>query len=237
MRKLLTIIIVLAAMTSTAQVSEQLIRDIQYAEYLVSNNRKPLAYEHLNNIIRTHKTCAEAYYLRALAYRADGNTKSAIRDLQNAMQYGPSTAKYHMENTSLMLQLKKYGQAYASLQKAMQCDSALTTESDHNKLVSAETMAINGATIDAIRIINTVDTRSGQYYRIKGIAYTKAGLNDEAIQTLGLAIDTDPKLTDCYIWRGMAHYQSGNTSKAHADWQTAIRKREYDARIYLEKYK
>ncbi len=236
MRKLLTIIMLLAATNSMAQISEQLIRDLQHAEYLVANNRQPLAYECINNIIRAHKTCAEAYYLRALAYRADGNTKSAIRDLQTATKYSPNSARYHMENTSLMLQLKKYGQAYASLQKAMQCDSALTTESDHNKLVSAETMAINGNAIDAIRIINTIETTSGQYYRIKGIAYTQAGLNDEAIQTLGTALDTAPGLTDCYIWRGMAHYQSGNSARAHADWQTAIKKREYSARKYIEKY-
>lgn len=235
MKKIILILLILSALPVYSQTSGQLAQDLQYAQYLTNNGRQLLAYTTLNNIIKENRGCAEAYYLRSICYRADGNMKSAESDISQALKLSPLNAKYLVETASQMLQQKKKTRALEYLNKAVNTDSAYVMSTDSRKLMAAEIWA-ESQTIDAIRTINSVENTSANLYRVKGMAYTAAGQNSQAIELLGKAIDVDPKLTDCYIWRGMAHYQNGNSQKAHADWNTAIRKGHTDARKYIERY-
>jgi len=227
-----------ATLQAAAQDSGSLTDDLKYAAYLVSNNRGALAYSTINDIIKAHPTCAEAYYLRAMAYSNDQNPKPALNDIDLAIRYNTQNTDYRWLKCELLHRQGKYaaaGKCLGELTSAKNND--ISDESDARKLLAAEIMVLTDNTIDAIRIINSTVNRGAAFYRARGMAYTSAGMYQMAIDDLAHAIDIDPSLSDCYIWRGLARYKNGQRQEGRADWQTAISKREYKAKEYLDKYK
>ena len=58
-----------------------------------------------------------------------------------------------------------------------------------------------------------------------------------AIRHIQTALDIDPSMSDIYVWRGLAKYQSGDRKGAHSDWEVAVSKRQYEASNLLQKYR
>ncbi len=237
MRKLIAILIATAALQASAQEKTPLESNLQYAGYLVENSRGVLAYTTLNDIIKDSPRCAQAYYLRAKAYMNDQNTKAAMQDIDMALRIDGQNAEYMWLKCSLLMLRNKPEAAAAYAEKLASAPYNIQNESDERKLLAAEIMVLSGNTIDALPIINSVQKNGAGLHRVRGMAYTKAGLYKEAINNLGMAIDIDPSLGDCNSWRGLAKYMTGQKSDARADWQPALQKGNYAARQYLDKYK
>ncbi|MBO7567127.1 MAG: tetratricopeptide repeat protein [Bacteroidales bacterium] len=242
--------------------------ELQYAEYLVNNGRSVLAYPTLNKIIAKTPSSHYAHYLRALNYFNDGNPKSALYDIDEALKRRPLETQYLKLKGDVLSALGKYGKAAECYSKAVKSNDEppmqilysaaqaylrakdygnashyasimldAAPESDSAKLLAAEIHIADNNTTDALRVINTVIKHDAQFYRLRGIAYCKSEMNDYAISDLNAALDIEPTLSDIYIWRGLAKYQSGNRKGAHDDWNTAISKRQYEAKNMLQKYR
>ncbi len=241
--------------------------DLQYAAYLVNNGKSALAYPALNKLIAQSPSLHYAYYLRALNYYNDGNAKSALYDIEQALRRRPTNADYLALQGDILSLMGKHGKAAESYSKAVRDEDAppqriyaaalaylrnkdydnatryaarlldLAPLSDSAKLLAAEIHIEEGNTIDALRIINTTTKQDAAFYRLRGMAYCKSQMNDLSISDLNNAIDLDPSLSDIYIWRGLAKYQKGDRKGAHADWNTAISRRQYGAKELLQKYR
>ena len=266
-RLIIIITAMLASITASAQQGD-VNDELQYAAYLVNNGKSALAYPTLNKLIAKSPSMHYAYYLRSLNYYNDGNTKSALYDITQALQRRPLETSYLKLKGDILSQMGKHGKAAECYSKAMRGNDEpplsiayaatlaylrdkdygnavkyagimldAAPDSDSAKLLAAEVHIADQNTTDALRIINTATTRNAQFYRIRGIAYCKSQMNDLAINDLNAALDIDPSLSDIYIWRGLAKYQSGNRKSAHDDWNTAISKRQYEASNLLQKYR
>lgn len=217
-----------------AQVSDQ---DLSYAEYLVTNNRRELAYTSLNQIIAQHPNWHRAYYLRAINYLGDNNLKSSMQDINLAIRQNPRNACYLGLKSQILYKMGKTATAAETMEKAIGIDEAYPYSDLDTKLAAAEILASSGNTIDALPIINSIDQRTARYLLVKGITYVQADMTAEAISELSNALDMQPSLYEAYIWRGLAYYKSGDRDKAHSDWNTAIRNHQYKAKEYLYKYR
>lgn len=268
MKTLALIIIMLATLAHTAANAQQDNGDdLQYAEYLVNNGRSALAYPALNEMIAKSPSMHYAYYLRALCYYNDGNPKSALYDIEQALRRRPNNADYLALKGDILSKMEKFGKAaecfaqsvrgvdapaqriysaalaylrdkdYANASKYAARLLDIAPESDSAKLLAAEIHIADQNATDALRIINTVAAHNAQFHRLRGIAYCQAQMNDFAISDLNSAIDLDPTLADIYVWRGLAKYQKGDRKGAHDDWNTAISKRQYEASKMLQKYR
>ncbi|MBQ2099081.1 MAG: tetratricopeptide repeat protein [Bacteroidales bacterium] len=253
----------LAAVSQTEQQKDAL----QYAAYLVNNGKSALAYPELNKLIAQSPSLHYAYYLRALNYYNDGNPKSALYDIEQALKRRPTDGNYLMLRGDIHILMGKYGKAAESYSKAARDEDApsqriyaaalaylrdndyanatkyasrlldATPDSDSAKMLAAEIYIADFNTTDALRLINTVSKHDASFYRLRGIAYCKSQMNDLAINDLNSALDIDPSLSDIYVWRGLAKYQSGDRKAAHSDWNTAISLRQYAAKDMLQKYR
>ncbi len=270
MKKLAIIIIAILTLPlrqASAQQSGSIDDELQYAAYLVNNGKDALAYQTLNSLIKRSPSCHYAYYLRALNYYNDKNSKSAIYDINEALKHRPTNNDYLALKGDILSMMGKYGQAAESYSKAVRDDDAphtriyaaalaylrakdyaaatryasrlldLAPDSDSAKMLAAEIYIEDNNTIDALRLINSATKHDAQFYRLRGIAYCKAQMNQYAINDLNSAIDIDPTLHDIYLWRGLAKYQQGDRKGAHADWNNAISLRQYRAKELLQKYR
>ncbi|MBR2201726.1 MAG: tetratricopeptide repeat protein [Bacteroidales bacterium] len=264
------LIIIVSAMLATLTANAQrgdIDSDLQYAEYLVNNGKGALAYPELNKIISQSPSLHYAYYLRALNYYNDGNSKSALYDIDQALRRRPNSADYLALKGDILSLGGKYGKAAECYAKAVRDEDAppqriyataqaylrdkdytnaikyaerlldLAPGSDSAKMLAAEIYIDDNNTTDALRAINTVTEHNAQYHRLRGIAYCKSQMNDYAIADLNAALDIDPSMSDIYVWRGLAKYQAGDRKGAHDDWNTAISKRQYEAANLLQKYR
>ena len=241
--------------------------DLQYAEYLVNNGKSELAYPSLNKIISQSPSSHYAYYLRALNYYNDGNTKSALYDIDQALKHRPLDADYLALKGDILTLSGKHGKAADNYAKAVRNEDApphriyatasaylrdkdyanaikyaerlldIAPDSDSAKMLAAEIFIDDNNTTDALRLINTVVAHNAQFHRLRGIAYCKSQMIDYAIQDLNAALDIDPSMSDIYVWRGLAKYQSGDRKGAHNDWNIAVSKRQYEASNLLQKYR
>lgn len=241
--------------------------DLQYAEYLVNNGKSELAYPSLNKIISQSPSSHYAYYLRALNYYNDGNTKSALYDIDQALKHRPLDADYLALKGDILTLSGKHGKAADNYAKAVRNEDApphriyatasaylrdkdyanaikyaerlldIAPDSDSAKMLAAEIFIDDNNTTDALRLINTVVAHNAQFHRLRGIAYCKSQMNNYAIQDLNAALDIDPSMSDIYVWRGLAKYQSGDRKGAHNDWNIAVSKRQYEASNLLQKYR
>ncbi len=226
-----------ASLQASAQDTPSNGSNLQYAEYLVENGRGALAYSTLNDIIRQNPGCAQAYFLRATAYMNDNNMKAAMNDIDLALRHNATNADYMWLKCRLLYNQDKHKAAMAYVEKLASAPYNIMDESDDRKLMAAELMVKNGNTIDALPIINSVEQKSARLYLVRGMAYTSVGMYDLATGDLSYAIDLDPKMSDCYLWMGLAKYKSGNRKEAHNCWQTALQKGNYKAKQYIDKYK
>ena len=236
-RLLLSILIAAASLEAAAQEPAPLQSDLQYASYLVSNSRGALAYSTINSIIKSHPQCAEAYYLRAKAYMGDSNMKSASRDIDYAIKLSPSSAEYIWLKTQMLYSEDKIKEAAQHLSKVMQIDGDFAADYDDRKILAAEILALSGSAIDALPLINSVSQPSARLCRARGIAYAMAQMNSMAISELSSAMDLDPSLTDCKLWQALAKYQMGQRAEAREEWESALQRRDFRAKKFLEKYK
>ncbi len=256
----------LTTLTATAQRGD-IDGDLQYAEYLVNNGKSALAYSELNKIISQSPSSHFAYYLRALNYYNNGNAKSALYDIDQALRRRPNSADYLALKGDILTLNGKYGKAAEIYAKAVRDEDAppqriyaaasaymrdkdyanaakyaerlldLAPDSDSAKMLAAEIFINDNNTTDALRIINTVAAHNAQFHRLRGIAYCKSQMNNYAIADLNAALDIDPTMSDIYVWRGIAKYQSGDRKGAHNDWNVAVSKRQYEASNLLQKYR
>ena len=265
-RLIIIVSAMLATLTATAQRGD-IDSDLQHAEYLVNNGKSALAYPELNKIISQSPSAHYAYYLRALNYYNDGNAKSALYDIDQALRRRPTSTDYLALKGDILSLSGKYGKAAEIYAKAVRDEDAppqriyataqaylrdkdyanavkyaerlldLEPGSDSAKMLAAEIYIDDNNTTDALRIINTVTVHNAQYHRLRGIAYCKSQMNDYAVADLNAALDIDPSMSDIYVWRGLAKYQSGDRNGAHDDWNTALSKRQYEASNLLQKYR
>lgn len=241
--------------------------DLQYAAYLVNNGKDALAFQTLNSLIKRAPSCHYAYYLRALNYYKDQNPKSALYDINEAIKRRPTEPDYLALKGDILSSMGKHRQAAENYSKATHSENPApahiyaaalaymrdkdynnatryaerlletTPESDTAKMLAAEINIEQDNPIDALRIINTATRHDATFYRLRGIAYCKAMMNQYAISDLNSALDIDPTLHDIYLWRGLAKYQNGDRKGAHADWNNAITLRQYRAKELLQKYR
>ncbi|MCQ2253077.1 MAG: hypothetical protein MJZ61_06490 [Bacteroidales bacterium] len=238
MRKTALLILLLCGgIQAFAQESTPLEKDLSYAEYLVNNQRRELAYSKINEIIKQHANCSQAYYLRASNYLEDGNDKAAMKDINRALQYNSQNATYLALKSMILYKQGKTESAGEIMEQALRRDSQTILGNTQRRLNIAEILVTSGNTIDAFPIINSVENHDGNFYRVRGMAYAYGNMNTYAINDLSKALDMDPHLEDTYIWRGMAKYNNGDRDGALNDWNTAIKRGLYKAKEFIEKYK
>lgn len=267
MRYILFSILLVISLGAGAQQPTALDKDLNYAKYLVDNGKSDFAYSTLNQIIKKHPSCARAYYIRAINYYNDGNTKSAIADIDLAIKRQPRAAEYHSLKGQILYMAQKFSQSgdcfvqsfrlsdtlmsscyYAARAfcKAEDYDKAESwaakyidayPDCDSAKFLMSEILSCSGDPVGALRIINSMETKGADFYRLRGIAYCKSELYEYSLADLNKALDLNPKLVDIYLWRGLANCKAGNKQAAKADWNTALKFRLYKANDYLEKYR
>jgi tetratricopeptide (TPR) repeat protein len=113
----------LASLSVAAQ-SSDLESDLQYAEYLVNNGKSALAYPALNKIISQSPSTHYAYYLRALNYYNDGNAKSALYDIDQALKRRPLDSDYLALKGDILTLNGKHGKAAENYAKAVRNEDA-----------------------------------------------------------------------------------------------------------------
>ncbi len=123
MIRISTILIVMLMMPLSIVAQPQSVQDeIKYAAYLVDNGKNSLAYQTLNSLIAKSPSAHEAYYLRARAYYNDGNAKSALYDIDQALKRRPTSPQYLELRGDILSSAGKYSQAAETFSKATKAD-------------------------------------------------------------------------------------------------------------------
>jgi len=267
MKHLIFCLLLISNLNAFAQTVTQLDKDLDHAAYLVNYDRREAAFSELNGFIKKHPSNHRAYYLRAINYYKDGNTKSALEDINYALKYRYNSADYHKLKGEILALSQKYKSSAESFETALRfCDTAFANyyfaaksyylaeefqraennmkkflehhpENDSAKYLYAEILASNNNQIDALKIVNSMQQKGADFYRLRGIVYCKSEMYEYSLKDLNTALDLNPKLTDIYLWRGLAYYFSNKRDLAKADWQTALKYRHFKANNYLEKYR
>ncbi|MBQ3656699.1 MAG: hypothetical protein II956_07635 [Bacteroidales bacterium] len=259
MKYFLFVLLLAAGLSSVAQENQELVN----IEYLIDNGRGEAVYQDLCGLIKKHPLEDRAYFLRAKYYFLTSNHKAALQDVDYALKYRHNAAAYHDLKGEILCLGKKYFQAAMSFETAFKTDTLFLkcrykaakayfqakkldkaesfiknyAESDSSKLLLAEIFMEKQDVISALKTVNTIEKKTAEFYRLRGIIYCKAEMYAESIKDFNAALDFNPSLTDIYLWRGLSYYFSGEKLLAKQDWNTALKYRHFKANDYLEKYR
>ena len=205
--------------------------------------------------------------MRATAYINDGNYKSAVSDLEQAIKLRSRNALYLSALADTYYNLQKYSKAVEMWIAAIKADELLI----HNYLniarasllakdyavaekyarlylimfasnmeaisILSESLAQQDDCVAALKVLNTATKKNATFYRSRGIIYLKSETYQYAIDDFNRAIDLDPTLYDVYLHRGLAYYYTGKKQEAKNDWNIALKNRIFKANEYLAKYR
>lgn len=242
-------------------------KDLESAAHLINIHRNGDAFPILNQVIKKHPSAHYAWYLRATAYINDGNYKSAVSDLEQAIKLRSRNALYLSALADTYYNLQKYSKAVEMWIAAIKADELLI----HNYLniarasllakdyavaekyarlylimfasnmeaisILSESLAQQDDCVAALKVLNTATKKNATFYRSRGIIYLKSETYQYAIDDFNRAIDLDPTLYDVYLHRGLAYYYTGKKQEAKNDWNIALKNRIFKANEYLAKYR
>ena len=155
-------------------------------------------------------------YERAIAYLTQAIEAGDLNRANLALAYHYRGAEY--------LKTKRYDEAIADLDKAIELDGKLATAYSDRGVAWRRKGDDARAVADYSEAIRLWPNWHG-YYLNRGLALAALGRNEEAIADYDKALFYKPDLADVFIARGDARLQQGRNEDALADYRKAIRER------------
>jgi tetratricopeptide (TPR) repeat protein len=155
------------------------------------------------------------------AYKA-GRFAEAQAEYEKLLALRPELATtIHQQLGFSLIQLKKYPEALAHLQKVLDADPANT----QIRAIMAQAALEGGMTDRGVELLAGIDAASVKepdvFFNI-GVNLLNAGRSEDAIAYFSRAIALDASYADGYFRRGLAHLQLGRTAEAKTDLKKVL---------------
>ena len=173
-----------------------------------------------NNIIRQDIHNAEAYFLKAYAFKSMNDTLKAISTFQTCLDQDPDMYKAHMQ----------LGLLYSDQRNMLAVsyfDNAKKLKPDVLNPVYAKAMFYQNsnqhreAKLTYQEIINSNSQFEKAYYNL-GYIYLKEDSLEKARRMFSLAIGISPYYTDAFYNRGLCHEKDNNLKEAIKDYKQSL---------------
>jgi tetratricopeptide (TPR) repeat protein len=171
--------------------------------------------------IQRDKSYIAAYQNRARAYLGVGKYGLAVKDFTRVIEQKPGRADAFDGRAQAHCLKKQYDAAIADATEAIRLNPACATAYAHRSRAHAGKGELAQAVADATEAIK-LDAQAA-HYEVRGLAYHERGEYDLAIADFTDAIRLDPKNGALYRSRSRSYAKKGDSAKAEADKQKAIK--------------
>ncbi len=184
--------------------SEKALKDTSVVSGLSSD---PVAV--LTDRIAENPNDPNLYVQRSLAYRSRGMFELALRDIDRAMSFDPSSSYFHFLQGETEFQVGNLRDARLALERSVELDETNTEA----LLLLGEVHFLQRRYDAALQTINRalkIDAYLTQGYFIKGFVYKELGDTTLAKSSFQTAVEVDPENFDSYIQLGSLNAHQGN---------------------------
>jgi tetratricopeptide (TPR) repeat protein len=164
---------------------------------------------------------ANAYYHRANAYRALGQTENAQRDLDQALALDPTHARAYAGRGLLYHNANAFEEALEDYDRALELDPWATDVYLNRGGTYATLGELDAALQDYDRALQLEPEDADVYYN-RGTVYAIQERYTEALQDFGRALEIKPDFAQVYGNRGLVYKARGETEAAIADLERFI---------------
>lgn len=195
--------------------------------YLIVENYDK-AIEHANIALKKDLYFADAYFVKGMAYKYQGNFKNAVSNFRTASEQNPDHYDAWLQLGDLHA-LAKNELAVAYFNNAISVDSS-RYEGHYNK---GYFLQENGEYQEALQVYSDLIRHNNSFYNAyfnRGYIYFEY-LNepDSAIHEFSKTIGFNPLNYKAFYNRGLAYEQAGNSSEALINFSKALElKPDYD---------
>ncbi len=233
-----------------------------YLDYRTDTRDLPLAIADLTKAIEIDAKYANAYNLRGIALRRNGDLARAIADQSTAIEINPAFASAYNSRGFVYRQQRDYDRALRDYNKAIELDPgyalaylnrAFTQDikDDPNRAIAdlKQAIKLGGREFDyvffsleptehnhvATLLTKAIerDARDAVAYYIRGLTSAAIDEQERAIADYNKAIELDPVYIDAYVARGRAYSSERyDDARALADYSKAIELDPKNARAY-----
>jgi len=163
--------------------------------------------------LRTDPLYADAYYSRAIIHEHFDSLDRALTDYNIYLEFRPDHHEALFGRAHLRMRLDQYELAKGDLLKLLRLPPGETTT------VFFRQDAYSGA-VD--KVFTSKGIEKTYVFNALGMADTRMGNYDEAIQYFDSALRSSPNDPDVFVNRGMAKEKKRDTTAAIADYQRAL---------------
>ena len=176
----------------------------------------------LTEAIRLAPGDADAYMLRAGAWRLRGDLGKALADCETVLKLDPRSVSALIMRAAVRTENKEYDQAIADYSEVIRRDPQVVPAYVARATVEGEKGEIDKAIADLGTAIQ-LDPRHPDPYVVRAAAWKHKGDADKAIADLTEAIRLEPQSAHAYHSRGQIWSEKKNYEKAIDDFSQAIR--------------
>src|SRR3990172_1567065 len=177
---------------------------------------------------------AAIYFYRGTAYAVKGNTDSAIRDYNTAIEINPNDADVYNNRGIAYTVNGALDSAIRDYNTAIEINPN-DADTYYNRRVAFKKKGdLDSAIRDFNKAIEINPNYADAYYN-RGNAYAKKGNLDSAIVDFNKAIELNPDFAGAYNDRGNAYAKKNDLDSAIKDYNKAIEINPNDAGVYYNR--
>lgn len=189
----------------------------QICIYLGKNKE---AVDFSNNIIKQDIHNAEAYFLKAYAFKSMNDTLKAISTFQTCLEQDPDMYKAHMQ-LGLLYSDQKNTLAVSYFDNAKRLKPDVLNPIYAKAIFYQNTDQHKQAKIIYQEMINSNSQFEKAYYNL-GYIYLKEDSLEKARRMFSLAIGISPYYTDAFYNRGLCYEKENNFKEAIKDYKQSL---------------
>jgi len=174
----------------------------------------------------------EMYYLRGLAFSADGQIKLAIKDYTEAITLDANYKTAYFDRGLLFLANNRSVEAVADFRKVIAISPA-DADAYNNLGKAYEMKQEKRLAVENYSQAIALDPENDEAYFNRGLLFMSEDKFNKAIDDFNRAIEVDPGEFDSYVNRGNAYLKKGDLKLAFADYSSVTAKwpNEYAAYV------
>lgn len=176
----------------------------------------------LTEAIRLAPSEADAYLIRAEAWRVRGDLKKTLADCDAVLRLDPKSTSALVLRAAAWAETKEYDKSIADYSEAIRRDPQVVPAYFGRAAVEGEKGEIDKAIADLNTAIQ-LNPRLHDPYVVRAAAWKHKGDTDKAIADLTEAIRLEPRSAQAYHSRGQIWREKKNFDKAIEDFSQAIR--------------
>ena len=175
----------------------------------------------LDRVLRIDPQNADAYFLFGMNLKETGDTVRAINSFQKAVELDPELIDGWIN----------LGQLHAALNNDIAADffdAAVAVDPDNILALHAKAFYLSDlndleGALEMYREIVRVDPQYEEAYFNSGLLYLDLDSLAQALRQIDLTINVSPLHIRAYFYRGLTAEMQGDTARARADYQQALR--------------